>query len=156
MKIVFISVGRMKNESLRDAASEYLKRIRRYAPVEAVEVKDEKAPAKAPREDVTRGEAQRIIAKLMPGDYVVSLADTGTGMTSAGLSELLSGIMASGRKRLVFIVGGAWGLHKDVYDRSQMVLSLSAMTLPHDLARLVLYEQVYRGFTIMRNEPYSH
>jgi len=156
LKIVFISVGRMKNEGLREAASEYLKRIRRYAPVEAVEVKDEKAPARAPREDVARGEGQRIMAKLMPGDHVVSLADAGTNMTSAGLSGFLSGIMASGKKRLVFIVGGSWGLHKDVYDRSDMVLSLSAMTLPHDLARLVLYEQVYRGFTIMRNEPYSH
>lgn len=156
MKIVFISVGRMKKESLREAASDYLKRIGRYAPVEVVEVKDEKAPAKAPREEVTRGEGQRIISKLKPGDYVVALADAGTGMTSEGFSDFISGIMSSGRKRLVFIVGGSYGLHNGVYARSEMALSLSAMTLPHDLARLVLYEQVYRGFTIMRNEPYSH
>lgn len=156
MKITFVSVGQVKKSSIGDAAADYLKRIKRYAPVDVIEVKDEAASPKVPREDVVRKEGQRILSALSIGGYNVILADTGTSMTSAGFSKFVEGLMNQGRKNVSFVVGGAYGLHKDVYDAADLVLSLSAMTLPHDLARLFLYEQVYRAFTIMRNEPYSH
>lgn len=154
--MTFVSVGQIKKASIAEAAAEYLKRIKRYAPAEVVEVKDEGASPKVPREDVLKREGQRILAALPAGSYNVVLADTGSSMTSLQFSKFLEGLMNQGRKGVSFVVGGAYGLHKDVYGSSQLVLSLSAMTLPHDLARLFLYEQVYRAFTIMRGEPYSH
>ena len=156
MKITFVCVGSVKKSSIGEAASEYLKRIKRYLPAEAVEVKDEGASPKVPREDVLRKEAQRILSALGQGGCTIVLADTGSPMTSTGFSKFVEGLMNQGRKNVSFVVGGAYGLHKDVYGAADHVLSLSAMTLPHDLARLFLYEQVYRAFTIMRGEPYSH
>ena len=156
MKITFVAVGSVKKSSIAEASADYLKRIKRYAPVDIVEVKDEGASLKMPREDVLRKEGQRILSALGQGGYTVVLADTGSSMTSAAFSKFIEGLMNQGRKTVSFVVGGAYGLHKDVYDRADLILSLSAMTLPHDLARLFLYEQVYRAFTIMRGEPYSH
>lgn len=156
MKITFVCVGSVKKAAISEASSDYLKRIRRYAPAETVEVRDEGASPKVPREDVLRKEGQRILSALAGGGYTVVLADTGSSMSSVAFSKFIEGLMNQGRKNVSFVVGGAYGLHKDVYDTADLVLSLSAMTLPHDLARLVLYEQVYRAFTIMRGEPYSH
>ncbi|OGP15636.1 MAG: hypothetical protein A2052_07160 [Deltaproteobacteria bacterium GWA2_54_12] len=156
MKITFVAVGSVKKSSIAEASADYLKRIKRYAPVDIVEVKDEGASLKMPREDVLRKEGQRILSALGQGGYTVVLADTGSSMTSAAFSKFIEGLMNQGRKNVSFVVGGAYGLHKDVYGTADLVLSLSAMTLPHDLARLFLYEQVYRAFTIMRGEPYSH
>jgi 23S rRNA (pseudouridine1915-N3)-methyltransferase len=156
VKITFVCVGSVKKSSIGEASADYLKRIKRYAPVEIIEVKDEGASPKVPREDVLRKEGQRILLALGQGGYTVVLADTGSSMTSAAFSKFIEGLMNQGRKNVSFVVGGAYGLHKDVYDTADLVLSLSAMTLPHDLARLFLYEQVYRAFTIMRGEPYSH
>jgi len=156
VKITFVAVGSVKKSSIAEASADYLKRIKRYAPVDIVEVKDEGASLKMPREDVLRKEGQRILSALGQGGYTVVLADTGSSMTSAAFSKFIEGLMNQGRKNVSFVVGGAYGLHKDVYGTADLVLSLSAMTLPHDLARLFLYEQVYRAFTIMRGEPYSH
>lgn len=156
MKIVFLCVGQIKKAGVAEAAAEYLKRVKRYSTVEIIEVKDEQASPKTPREDVLKGEGERLLSKIKPGDYIAVLADTGREMTSQAFSKHIEGLMNTGRKRLVFIVGGAYGIHQAVYDRADIILSLSKMTLPHDIARLVLYEQVYRAFTIMRNEPYSH
>lgn len=156
MKITFVSVGQIKKASIAEASAEYLKRIKRYIPAEVIEVKDEGASPKVPREDVLKKEGHRILTSLGSGGYNVVLADTGTSMTSAGFSKFIEGLMNQGRKNVSFVVGGAFGLHKEVYNAADLVLSLSAMTLPHDLARLFLYEQVYRAFTIMKGEPYSH
>ena len=156
MRICFVCVGQVKKAGISEAAAEYLKRIKRYTGVEVMEVKDESASPKTPREDILRAEGGRLLSKIKPGDYIAVLADSGKEMTSGAFSKHIEGLMVSGRKRLVFIVGGSYGIHQEVYDRADIVLSLSRMTLPHDLARLVLYEQVYRAFTIMRNEPYSH
>lgn len=156
MKITFIAVGSVKKSSIADAAAEYLKRIKRYMPAEAMEVRDEGASPKVPREDVLRKEGQRILAALGQGGCTIVLADTGTQMTSMAFSKFIEGLMNQGRRNVSFIIGGAYGLHADVYKAADHVLSLSPMTLPHDLARLFLYEQVYRAFTIMRGEPYSH
>lgn len=156
MKIAFISVGSLKKSYAESGVAEYVKRIKRYAPVETVDVKEEKAPAKTPREEVMRREGERILGTLKPGDYAVALTDTGAPFSSAAFSGLIAGHMDSGTKRLCFIVGGAWGLHGSVLDAASATLSLSSMTFPHDLARLVLAEQVYRAFTIIRGEPYSH
>lgn len=156
MKIIFISVGHVKKSCLAGGVAEYIQRIKRYLPVEEVDVRDEGVSAKMDKESALRREGERILKKLKPGDHVVALCDTGSAMTSAALSDHISSLQDGGVKRLCFIVGGPWGLSKSVMDASNSVLSLSRMTLPHDMARLVLAEQVYRAFTIMRGEPYSH
>lgn len=156
MKITFICVGQVKKSALKEPALDYLERINRYAPVELAEVRDEPYSAKVPREDVLKKEGQRILQRVREGDYVVALSEEGKSMTSAGLSRRVQTLMDSGRKGAAFIVGGAYGMHSEVYQRADLVLSLSAMTFPHDMARLMLFEQVYRAFTILRGEPYSH
>ena len=156
MKIIFISVGHVKKSFLAGGVAEYIKRIKRYGPVEEIDVKEESASPKTPKADILQREGERIIKKLKPGDHVVALSDKGSLMTSNALSDYIGSLQDTGAKRLCFIIGGPWGLHKSVADASNAVLSLSRMTLPHDMARLVLAEQVYRAFTIMRGEPYSH
>ncbi len=156
MKITFISVGSVKKAFAKDGVDEYLRRIRNYSQAESVEVKEESSSPKTPRERILKKEGERILGKLAKGDYVVALADSGREFTSASLAAFVEEFRESGKKNLCFITGGAFGLHKDVLESADMILSLSKMTLPHDLARLVLTEQVYRAFTIIRNEPYSH
>ncbi len=156
MKITFISVGKIKKSFCAEGVAEYVKRIKRYAPVEVVEVKEEPSPASTPKDVVLRQEGERILKRLKKGDHVVVLAEDGKKLGSRALAQLVSGLQEQGAGRVCFIVGGAWGLHESVKAAASTVLSLSSMTLPHDLARLVLAEQVYRAFTIMRGEPYSH
>lgn len=159
MKLILISVGTVKKPYIRSGIDEYVKRIKRYVPLDLTDVKDETLSVKMPRGDVLKKEGVRIAGKLKDGDYVIMLVDSGKGFTSTGFSEKLERIL-SGQdgtaRRLVFIVGGAYGLDEALIKRADMVLSLSKMTMPHELARLVLAEQIYRAFTIMRSEPYSH
>jgi len=156
LKVTFISIGSLKKSFARSGVDDYLKRIGNYIKAESVDLKEESASPKTPRERVLKKEAERILGKLSAGDYVVALADSGKEFTSASFAAFVEGLMSSGKKNLCFVTGGAFGLHKDVLESADMIMSLSRMTLPHDMARLVLAEQVYRAFTIIRNEPYSH
>ncbi len=136
-----------------------MKRIGRYSPIYVVETKAPAASLKMPRDKVLMEEGERIIKKLKsgnPGDYLVALDERGRSFSSNGFARFIDRMMSVGKNRLTFIVGGAYGLHKSVTGLCDMSMSLSAMTLPHELARLVLAEQVYRAFTIIRGEPYSH
>ncbi|OGQ56098.1 MAG: hypothetical protein A3J24_09750 [Deltaproteobacteria bacterium RIFCSPLOWO2_02_FULL_53_8] len=156
MKITFIVVGSLKASYYRDAVSDYFKRLSRYMRVDVVEVREAAGSIKMPVSDSLRKEAGRILEKVSTSDIVVACADSGKGFTSKGFSTFIEGQMSAGCKNLVFIVGGSYGLHPSVIEAAHTVLSLSRMTLPHDLARLVLFEQVYRAFTIIKGEPYSH
>ncbi len=157
MKITFICVGAIKKAYIKDGVEEYLKRIKRYSPAEVVEVKEESSSVKMPREGILKKEGERIIKRLKAReDYVVVLGERGKSLNSAGFSDFLSVIMSGGKKGVAFVVGGAYGLHDTVTEMAHTVLSLSEMTLSHELARLVLSEQVYRAFTIIKGEPYAH
>lgn len=156
MKITFIVVGTLKASYLKDAVSDYFKRISRYVRVDVVEVREAAGSAKTPKKDCLRNEAERILHKVSAGDAVVVCSDVGKGFTSKGFASFVEGHMLRGCKTLVFIVGGPYGLDPGVTEAADTVISLSRMTLPHDLARLVLFEQVYRAFTIIKGEPYSH
>lgn len=156
MKIRFISVGSIKRSYVKGAVTDYLKRISRYAPTQSIEIKEETYTKKGSREPGLKREAERIL-KAVADSYIVILADTGKTYTSKGLADFVGALMMnSGRKNVSFIVGGPYGLHSSVTDAADVVLSLSPMTLPHELALLLLSEQIYRAFTILGNEPYSH
>ncbi|TAN64361.1 23S rRNA (pseudouridine(1915)-N(3))-methyltransferase RlmH [bacterium] len=159
MKIIFISVGKAKKPYFKDAAEHYMKRIKSYCRFERVEVKEETYNAGVPLQELLKKEAGRIIGAIGNGVFSVALSENGKQMTSRALAGFIHEFMAggrSGKKDIAFIVGGPYGLHASVLEVSDMALSLSAMTLPHDMAGVMLAEQVYRAFTIIKGEPYSH
>ena len=158
MKIAIISVGRIKKDYIKDGFNDYVSRVSRYAPIETHEVKDAPASKKTLVGRSLKVEAERITGRLRGSDYVVALTDSGRAFTSKEFSRFMERIASSGRgkKRICFIVGGSYGLHPTLVEGSDASLSLSKMTMPHELARLVLAEQLYRAFTISRGEPYSH
>ncbi len=159
MKITFICVGSVRKTYIKDGVEEYLSRIKRYSPVEVIETKEGPSSFKMPIETVLKDEGERIFKKLKAGnrgDYLIALDEKGRSLTSKGFADFIDRTISGGKNRLAFIVGGAYGLHDSITGMCDMALSLSAMTLPHDLARLVLAEQVYRAFTIIKGEPYSH
>ncbi len=155
MKIIFISVGSVKKGYIKEGVRVYVKRIKRYVSVESIDIKEERASKKSPLQGRLKKEAERVLAHIKKNGFTVVLGEQGRAFTSAGLSRFIEGLMGGGRD-LYFITGGPFGLHGSVTEAADLVMSLSEMTLPHDLARLVLSEQVYRAFTIIRGEPYSH
>jgi len=147
-----IAVGRLKERHWREAADEYLKRLKPYATVDVVEVADR---------DVTRDEARAVaeegadVLRAVPdGAHVVVLDVGGTLRTSVEIADRLAALGLEGRSNVAFVLGGAAGLAPEVVERADERLSLGRITLPHQLARVVLLEQIYRAFRIMRNEPY--
>ncbi len=161
MKIIFISVGAVKKDYIKEGVRVYVKRIKRYVNVESIDIKEERAHKKGVRQGQLKKEAERVRAQVKKNGFTVVLGEQGKAFTSAGLSRFIEGFMGGGRdghggRDLYFITGGPFGLHASVAEAADLVMSLSEMTLPHDLARLVLVEQVYRAFTIIRGEPYSH
>ena len=146
------AVGRVKEAHWRAACDEYLKRLRPYATVEVVEVADRDI-ASDPVRAVT-AEGADLLRAMPEGSYVIALDLGAPGMTSERLSAHLADLMVDGRSDVTFVIGGSAGLSDSVRARADERLSLSLMTLPHQLARVVLLEQVYRAFRIMRNEPY--
>lgn len=159
MKITLISVGSLRKSCVKDAVEDYLKRIGNYCGISRFEVKEEpysKKTIKAVKEDSLKKKAERIRKLFKPGDFIVALDDHGKAFTSTEFSRFVEGFMVKGGKNLSFVVGGPYGLHPSVIEAANVALSLSKMTMPHEMALLVLTEQVYRAFTIIKGEPYSH
>ncbi|HSO56609.1 MAG TPA: 23S rRNA (pseudouridine(1915)-N(3))-methyltransferase RlmH [Paenisporosarcina sp.] len=157
MNILIISVGKLKEKYLKMGIEEYTKRLGSYAKIDLIEVADEKAPenlSDADMEIVKKKEGERILAKIGVDTYVIALAIEGKMKSSEQLADDLQSLMTYGRSKVAFVIGGSLGLHEDVMKRSDEKLSFSKMTLPHQLMKLVLVEQVYRAFRIIKNEPY--
>lgn len=156
MKITLICVGRLSRKFLREGTAEYAARIERYLPFSIVELKEEKLVAKVSPELIRDREGQRILARVPSQAYVIVLDERGSPWSSEELAGALERHMVQGTAELVFIIGGAYGVSEAVKQRGDRLLSLSAMTFTHQMARLFLVEQLYRGFTILRNEPYHN
>jgi 23S rRNA (pseudouridine1915-N3)-methyltransferase len=157
VNIAIISVGKLKEKYLKMGIEEYTKRLGSYAKIDLIEVADEKAPenlSDADMEIVKKKEGERILAKIGVDTYVIALAIEGKMKSSEQLADDLQSLMTYGRSKVAFVIGGSLGLHEDVMKRSDEKLSFSKMTLPHQLMKLVLVEQVYRAFRIIKNEPY--
>ena len=157
MNISVIAVGKVKEKYLKQGMEEYLKRLSAYAKVEIIEVADEKAPetlSESETEKVKQKEGERILAKLHPDTYVIALAIEGKMQTSEQFSAHLDQLATYGKSKIAFLIGGSLGLSREVLKRADETLSFSKMTFPHQLMRLILLEQVYRAFRIMRGEPY--
>lgn len=157
MNITIVTVGKLKEKYLKMGIEEYVKRLGAYAKMEQVEVADEKAPenlSDADMEIVKRKEGERILAKIHPDAHVIALAINGKTRSSEDMAAHLNSLMTYGTSKIVFVIGGSLGLHDDVLKRANEQLSFGKMTLPHQLMKLVLVEQVYRSFRIIKGEPY--
>lgn len=154
MKIKVITVGKTRERFWRLAEAEYVQRLGRYADVQTVAVKPASLASLKDEAEVMKQEAEAIAAKLDPQEFVVALDAGGRSFTSEGLAEWLSQKMVHGTSRLAFVVGGPLGLPEDFLQRADLRLALSKMTLPHEMAEVVLLEQLYRAFTILRGEKY--
>jgi len=157
MKITIITVGKIKEKYLKDAIAEYSKRLTKYCKLDIVEVADEKTPDNASEvveEAIRDKEAERIMKHIKDDMYVITLEIGGKMLTSEELSTKIERLGIQGKSDVAFVIGGSIGLGKEVLKRSDYALSFSKMTFPHQLMRVILLEQIYRSYRIMKGEPY--
>lgn len=157
MLIKIVCCGKLKEKYLTEAVADYAKRISRFAQVECAEVADERIPENAsPAEErlAMEKEGERMLAKITPQDYVIAMAIRGKSYTSEAFAKHVDALAQQGRSRLTFVIGGSLGLSDAVMRRADETLSLSEMTFPHRIARVLILEQVYRAFKINHNETY--
>jgi 23S rRNA (pseudouridine1915-N3)-methyltransferase len=157
VNISIITVGKLKEKYLKQGIDEYLKRLSAYAKIEIIEVPDEKAPEELSDTEmlqVKQKEGERILSKVHPDAHVIALAIEGKMKTSEELADGLDKLATYGKSKVTFVIGGSLGLSAEVLQRANEKLSFSKMTFPHQLMRLILVEQVYRAFRILRGEPY--
>ncbi|VPG52542.1 rRNA large subunit methyltransferase [Streptococcus pneumoniae] len=157
MKIKVVTVGKLKEKYLKDGIAEYSKRISRFAKFEMIELSDEKTPDKASESEnqkILEIEGQRILSKIADRDFVIVLAIEGKTFFSEEFSKQLEETSIKGFSTLTFIIGGSLGLSSSIKNRANLSVSFGRLTLPHQLMRLVLVEQIYRAFTIQQGFPY--
>lgn len=156
MKISLFVVGKTNHNYLSPGIDDYTKRINHYIPFNIQYIADAKNTKNISQAQQKRAEGQNLLNAFDKSDYVVLLDERGKEFTSKDFSSFIEKKMQTVAKRLVFVVGGPYGFSEDVYQRANEKISLSKMTFPHDLIRLIFTEQLYRSFTIMNNEPYHH
>lgn len=156
MKIQFWSVGKSHEGYVKEGVEDFTKRISRYYPVEWVIIPVPKHAGMLSEMDLKKKEAETLRNWLQPEDHLVALDERGKNLSSAALAQYLQQRANESQKRLVFLIGGAYGIDDSVLKRAQFKWSLSDLTFPHQLVRLILAEQVYRACTILRNEKYHH
>lgn len=157
MKITVICVGRIKEDFYRKAVSEYEKRLGRYCRLEIIEVQDEKTPdgaSPALEEQIKEKEAARILKCVKEDAYVITLEIQGEKPDSVSFANQLDQLAVQGKSHIQFIIGGSLGLHSSVSKAAHRGISFSNMTFPHQLMRVILLEQIYRGYRIIKGEPY--
>jgi len=157
MQILIITVGKIKEKYLQEGIAEYEKRLRPYVKLQIIEISEEKRPAStspAVESAAKENEGERILAAIPAGSNVITLDVQGKSWSSKELAGAVGRWEISGQNQLAFVIGGDLGLSPAVLARSDLRLSLSRMTFTHPMARLLLVEQVYRAFRILRGEPY--
>ena len=156
-KITLLTVGKLKEDFYRRAAAEYQKRLSRYCRLEIIEGAEEKTPdgaGAAEEEAVRRKEGERLKKYIRDGAYVVTLEIEGKMLDSEEFARRLDRLAVPGKSHLIFIIGGSLGLSDEICRKSDFALSFSRMTFPHQLMRVILLEQIYRGYRILSGEPY--
>ena len=157
MNINIICIGKLKEKYWQDAVKEYSKRLGAYCRLNIVELKESLLaanPSPADEEAVKNAEGEQILSKISKGDYVITLEIKGKGLSSEQLADKIETLGIDGHSSIVFVIGGSLGLSKAVSERADFKLSFSAMTFPHQMMRVILLEQIYRSFKIIRHETY--
>lgn len=157
MKIEIVCVGKLKEKYLVQAIDEYSKRLSRYCKLNIIELTDEKTPDNASEKEelqIKGKEGDKILAQIKDTAYVITLDLGGKMVTSEGFAQMLANCGVQGNSHIVFVIGGSLGLSDKVLKRANDSLSFSKMTFPHQLFRVMLVEQIYRGYRINNGEPY--
>ena len=157
MKITVITVGKIKEKFTRDAIAEYTKRLSKYCKLEIIEVADEKTQENASNivcNQIRQKEGERILKYIREDAFVVTLEIKGKLLTSEELAEKIEKLGVQGTSHIIFVIGGSIGLSQEVMGKSNLALSFSKMTFPHQLMRVILLEQIYRSYRIISGEPY--
>ena len=157
MKITLIVVGKIKEKYFTDAIKEYAKRLTRYCKLEIVELEDEKTPDRASEAEevqIKKKEGERILKAVKDGTYTIALAIEGKKMTSEQFAKKIETLGIQGKSQINFVIGGSLGLDERVLKNAEEKISFSDITFQHQLMRVILLEQIYRGYRIIYNEPY--
>lgn len=157
MNITILTVGKLKERYWTDAVKEYSKRLGGYCNLNIVELKESllrNNPSAADEEVAKNREGEEILAKIKKSDFVITLEINGKSLSSAELAEKIEVLGINGKSSIIFVIGGSLGLSKEVSLRADFKLSFSAMTFPHQMMRVILLEQIYRSFKIIKNEVY--
>jgi 23S rRNA (pseudouridine1915-N3)-methyltransferase len=156
MNIKLLAIGKTDNKALQSLIDDYTKRLSFYIKFDLEIIPDIKNVKNLSESQQKEKEGELILAKLTATDQLILLDEKGTTFSSLGFSDYLQKKMNSGAKTLVFVIGGPYGFSDEVYQKAQGKISLSLMTFSHQMVRLFFIEQLYRGFTILKNEPYHH
>ncbi len=156
MTIKLLTIGKTDDTALQALIDTYVNRLGHYNKFELEVIPDLKKTKNLSIAQQKTAEGRLILDKISSSDYMVLLDENGKQFTSEGFSEYIQKRLNSGMKQLIFIIGGPYGFSEEVYSRADGKLSLSKMTFSHQMVRLFFVEQVYRAFTILRNEPYHH
>jgi 23S rRNA (pseudouridine1915-N3)-methyltransferase len=156
MRVALLQTGKTTDRNLSPSIDDYASRIRKYTVFDILTVPDLKNTKNMPPSEQKEKEGKKILQMLGKDDFVILLDEHGKELRTKEFSELLQKSMMTARKRIVFVIGGPWGFSEEVYSRCDMKFSLSKMTFPHQLVRLLFLEQLYRAFTIIKGEPYHH
>jgi len=156
MKIKLLAVGQTNMSFVEQGFNEFEKRLKHYTDFEPLVISNPKNSGKLEVQELKKKESENILVKIQASDFVVLLDEKGIQFTSVEFATFIQKRMNSGMKNLVFVIGGAYGFSEDMYERANAKLSLSKMTFSHQLIRLIFAEQLYRAFTILRNEKYHN
>ncbi len=156
MNIKLITIGKTDNKNLQSLIDEYTKRLSFYIKFDLDIIPDIKNVKNLSEAQQKEKEGELILSKITPTDHLILLDENGKTFSSVGFSEFLQKKMNAGVKTLVFVIGGPYGFSDKVYEKAIGKVSLSEMTFSHQMVRLFVIEQIYRGFTILKNEPYHH
>ncbi|MCI8815024.1 MAG: 23S rRNA (pseudouridine(1915)-N(3))-methyltransferase RlmH [Lachnospiraceae bacterium] len=157
MRVTALTVGKIKETYLKEGLKEYAKRLSKYCKLEIVEVADEKTPDfldGSQVELVLKKEGERLLKCLPKDAYVITLEISGQQLTSQQFASKIDSLAVGGVSHIVFVIGGSLGLGKNILEKSDFSLSFSKMTFPHQLMRVILLEQIYRSYRIIKGEPY--
>jgi 23S rRNA (pseudouridine1915-N3)-methyltransferase len=156
MNIRLLTIGKTDNKSLQSLIDDYTKRLSFYVKFDLEIIPDIKNVKNLSEAQQKEKEGELILSKITTTDHLILLDENGKTFSSVGFSDFLQKKMNAGTKTLVFVIGGPYGFSETVYQKAQGKVSLSEMTFSHQMVRLFVIEQIYRGFTILRNEPYHH
>ena len=156
MKITMLQTGKTTDKHISEVADQYTSRIKKYTVFEVITISDVKNTKNMSVKEQKVKEGKRIIQTINTDDYVILLDERGKAYRTIEFSGLMEKMFMLPKKRIVFVIGGPWGFSDDVYSRADLSISLSEMTFPHQLVRLLFLEQLYRVFTIIKGEPYHH
>lgn len=156
MNIRLLAIGKTDNKALQTLIDDYTKRLSFYVKFDLEIIPDIKNIKNLSEAQQKEKEGELILSKITPTDQLILLDENGKTFSSVGFSDFLQKKMNAGIKTLVFVIGGPYGFSETVYQKAQGKVSLSEMTFSHQMVRLFIIEQIYRGFTILRNEPYHH